>query len=167
MVPSLKLDVDYSGEARHIPVNILDEIPWRSTLLQKVKTLRISLPIRQADDRQFSDLLKRIGKKFPQDENFPLHSTGSPEEAYKFISKWKLTLDRRDVTLERLFMASPNTLKNEHNAKPLPRFHGQQFELLSATKVQPIRQQGSSGSSDPIIIPEVTYSYGPKGCASA
>ena len=88
VVPSLKLDVDSSGEARHIPVNLLDEIPWRSTFWEKVKTLRISHPIRQADDRQFSDLLRRIGKgRFPQDEKLPLKSTGSPEEAYKFI--WK------------------------------------------------------------------------------
>ena len=167
MVPSLKLDVDYSGEARHIPVNILDEIPWRSTLLQKVKTLRISLPIRQADDRQFSDLLKRIGKKFPQDENFPLHSTGSPEEAYKFISKWKLTLDRRDVTLERLFMASPNTLKNEHNAKPLPRFHGQQFELLSATKNSAYTSTGLIGKQCPNHNTSANVQLCTNGCASA
>ena len=164
VVPSLKLDVDSSGEARHIPVNLLDEIPWRSTLWEKVKTLRISHPIRQADDRQFSDLLKRIGKgRFPQEEKLPLKSTGSPEEAYKFIWKWKRTLDRRDVTLDRLVMASTNNLVNEHNEKALESFPGQQFELLSATKVQPIRRQGSSGRSAPIITPELTYSYAPTG----
>ena len=79
VVPCLKLDVDSSGEARHIPVNLLDEIPWRSTLWEKVKTLRISHPIRQADDRQLSDLLRRIGKgKFSQDEKLPSKSPGSP-----------------------------------------------------------------------------------------
>ena len=59
------------------------------------------------------------------------------------------------MTLDRLVMASTNNLVNEHNEKALECFPGQQFELLSATKVQLIRPQGSWGSAA-IITPELT-----------
>ena len=54
---------------------------------------------------------------------------------------------------------STNNVVNEHNDKALESFPGQQFVLPFATKVQPIRRQGSSRGNAPIIIPELTYIY--------
>ena len=66
LVPPLKLDFDSTSEARNVSVNLLDIVPWRSTLWEMVTALRISHRILQADDGKFSDLLKRMKK-----EDFP------------------------------------------------------------------------------------------------
>ena len=50
------------GSVYVVPVQLLDELPWRSQLWSQVKVLRLTQQIRQADDTAFADILMQAGK---------------------------------------------------------------------------------------------------------
>ena len=86
IMPSREVVELPNGEKSLVPVCLLDELPWRSSLWERMKIFPITEQIGQAEDNMFSILLKQTAKgRLP--EEYPLHlkSTRNTLQFYKFL----------------------------------------------------------------------------------
>ena len=85
-MPSRKVIGLPNGEKSIVPVCLLDELPWHSSLWERVKIFRITQQIRQAEDTVFSSLLKQTATgRLPEECSLPLKSTGNMLQSYRFL----------------------------------------------------------------------------------
>ena len=170
------------GNIQVVPVSLLDELPWQSSLWENVRVLRITHQIRQSQDREFAALLMSTAKgHFPEDIPLPLQSTANLDKAYEFLWRWISTGSKFHVDLDRIIVCPTNSLVNQHNERALEMFPGRLLHFRSSTSIEPVRRQQpqaqqqsqanqqqhhlavtSSPTIEP-INPELTYTYTPTG----
>ena len=169
-----------NGNIQVVPVSLLDELPWQSSLWENVRVLRITHQIRQSQDRVFAALLMSTAKgHFPEDIPLPLQSTASLHKAYEFLWRWISTGRKFHVDLDRIIVCPTNSLVNQHNERALEMFSGRLLHFHSSRSIEPVRRQQpqakqqsqanqqqhhlavtSSPTIEP-INPELTYTYTP------
>jgi len=107
VVPPRRPEEKLDGSIRMIPVNLLDELPWRSTLWEKLKVLRVTEQVRQSQYTAFAALLLDISKgSFPRDATLPLKSTSDGIAAYNFLWRWIVSGNTEYVDLDRILICS-------------------------------------------------------------
>ena len=163
------------GNIQVVPFSLLDELPWQSSLWEKVKLLRITHQIRQSQDQKFAALLMGTAKgQFPEDIPLRLQSTANLDKAFGYLWRWLITSNKLHVDLDRIIVCPTNSLVNEHSERAPNMFPGRLLNFRSSTSIELVRpqppqaqqadqqQQHLAVTSSPTIEPinpELTYTY--------
>lgn len=139
IMPSRKVIELPNEEKSVVPVCLLDELPWCSSLWERVKIFRITQQIRQAEDTGFSTLLKQKATgRFPENYPLPLKSTRNMLQSDKFLWRWIGSGNKQYVDLDVTLVCSTKLLVNSHNYRALNMFKGTEMTFRLSTPIEKI-----------------------------